>query len=87
MIAHLERKASLDAIPLFLEFLEDNSVEVLATTFEDFMEALNYARRESVSLRMWDDLVIAAQMRREGIRIVVSSDRDFDRIDWIVRVF
>ncbi|MDK2372674.1 MAG: type II toxin-antitoxin system VapC family toxin [Candidatus Korarchaeota archaeon] len=87
VLAHLERKRSLNAIPLFLEFLEDHPVEVLPTLFEDFIEALSYARREGISLKMWDDLIIAAQMKREGIRVVVSNDRDFDRIDWIVRVF
>ncbi len=39
VLAHLERKGSLNAIPLFLEFLEDHPVEVLPTLFEDFIEA------------------------------------------------
>lgn|GEM_PF-6390875 len=51
------------------------------------LRPLSYARREGISLKMWDDLIIAAQMKREGIRIVVSNDRDFDRIDWVTRVF
>ncbi len=86
VIAHLERKGSLEAIPLFLEFLR-SSVEVVPTTFEDFLEAVNYARGEGISLKMWDDLVIAVEMRREGVRVVLSNDRDFDRIGWVVREF
>ncbi len=87
VIAHLERKGSLDAIPPFLEFLEEHPVEVIPTTLDDFVRAIKLAKKENLSLKMWDDLVITSQMMEVGIRVVLSNDGDFDRIRWIVRVF
>jgi len=36
---------------------------------------------------MWDDIVIAAHMRRLKIKKIYSNDEDLDRIPWIKRAF
>ena len=87
VIAHLERKSSLNAVTPFLEFLEEHPVEVIPTTLDDFVRAINLAKKENLSLKMWDDLIIASQMMKMGIRVVLSNDSDFDRIGRIIRIF
>jgi predicted nucleic acid-binding protein len=36
---------------------------------------------------LWDDIVIAAHMRRLKIKKIYSNDEDLDRIPWIKRAF
>ena len=43
--------------------------------------------RHSLKWRFWDDLVIAAQMSRMGIREIYSNDKDFDKIPGVKRIF
>jgi predicted nucleic acid-binding protein len=40
-----------------------------------------------ISWEAWDDLVIASQMKRLGVKEIYSNDRDFDLIPDIKRVF
>jgi len=76
-----------DVIPLFLEFVRSlPTLLKVETGLEDFLEA-EEASRLGLSLRMWDDLAIAVQMRRLGIEEVYSNDGDFNPIPWVGRVF
>jgi predicted nucleic acid-binding protein len=36
---------------------------------------------------MWDDIIIAAQMKRLNLSKIYSNDSGFDRIPWIKRTF
>ena len=36
---------------------------------------------------MWDEMVIAAQMKRLNINEIYSNYSDFDKIPWIKRTF
>lgn len=87
VLAHLDRRRAWSVIPTFLAFLRDKPVEVIEARLEDFEEAVREAERLGLSLRMWDDLVLAVQMRRVGVEEVLSNDRDFDLIPWVRRVF
>ncbi len=87
VLAHLDRRRAWSAIPTFLAFLRDKPIEVIETGLEDFEEALREAERLGLSLSVWDDLVLAVQMRRIGVEEVLSNDRDFDLIPWVRRVF
>jgi predicted nucleic acid-binding protein len=52
--------------------------------FEDFITAKEALRVYKMD---WDDLVIVAQMQREGISEIYSNDRDFDQVPGIKRFF
>ena len=34
---------------------------------------------------MWDDRIIAAQMKRLNIKEIFSNDKDFEKVPWIKR--
>ncbi len=88
VLAHLERRGRGNAIEVFLSYLEDAPIEVIGTVFEDYTRAKQLAHEYRLSFhRMWDDLVIKAQMERLGIREIYSNDRDFDRIPYTHRLF
>ena len=44
-------------------------------------------RRKRLPWRLWDDLVIAAQMLRVNVSKIYSNDSDFDLIGDVERVF
>jgi len=86
--SYLKWKGSAAKIPLFLALLQSlPSLKKDETSFEDFTAALSLAESHRLPWRMWDDLVIAAQMERLGLREIYSNDADFDRIPGIRRVF
>lgn len=88
VLAHLERRGRHRALSLFLDYLEDSPVTVVETTWRDILEARRLAEENRLPLHsMWDDLVIAAQMKRLGIEEIYSNDRDFDRVPGIRRLF
>lgn len=88
VLAHLERRRRGRALGLFLSYLEDSPVAVVETTWHDFLEARRLAEENKLLLHsMWDDLVIAAQMKRLGVEEIYSNDRDFDRVPGIRRLF
>ncbi|MGC9105563.1 MAG: type II toxin-antitoxin system VapC family toxin [Thermoprotei archaeon] len=78
VLAHLERRKRFEAIPVFLEYLNGSGIEVLETTWEDFLEGAKLIRERGLSYRLWDDAVIQAQMRRAKVEVVISNDADFD---------
>jgi len=70
------------ALPRLLQSLP--SLTKAGTSFADFVEAKN---RSDDKWNLFDDLVIAHQMRRLGIEEIYSNDSDFDRIGQVKRVF
>jgi len=88
VLAHLERRRRRRALIAFLDYLEEAPIEVVETTIGDYLEARRLAEEASLELTgMWDDLVIAAQMKRLRIEEIYSNDRDFDKIPGIRRLF
>jgi predicted nucleic acid-binding protein len=85
---YLKCEGSVAKIPLFLALLQSlPSLTKDETSFEDFTAAVSLAESHGMPWKMWDDLVIAAQMKRLGLREIYSNDADFDRIPGIHRVF
>ncbi len=85
---YLKWKKLERAIPTFIDLLRSlPSMIKEDTTFFDVVSA--YALQEETKLpwRMWDDLIVASQMKRLGINEVYSNDKDFDAIRGIKRVF
>lgn len=52
--------------------------------FEDIITAKEMLRMHRID---WDDLIIVAQMQREGMSEIYSNDTDFDQIQGIKRIF
>jgi len=52
--------------------------------FEDLITAKEMMSTHRIG---WNDLVMAAQMQREGIEEIYSNDVDFDRVPGIKRIF
>lgn len=52
--------------------------------FEDFITVVESSRVHKID---WEDLVIVAQMQREGVNEIYSNDADFDHMPGIRRIF
>ena len=88
VLAHLKRRRRKEAMVKFLEYLDEGYVDVVETTYEDYSASLLLAEEYELDYsKLWDDLVIASQMRRLGVNEIYSNDKDFDKIPWIKRVF
>ena len=86
--SYLKWKKRENVIPLFLSFLKGLvSLQKIETSILDFEEARNIQQRYKLPWAMWDDILIAAQMRRIGINEIYSNDEDFDKIPQIKRIF
>jgi len=85
---YLKWKKRADVIRTFLGFLSSipNLVKI-ETTFNDFLQALMISAEHNLDWKIWDDILIAVQMKRLGISEVYSNDKDFDRIPGIKRIF
>lgn len=85
---YLRWKRLEDAIPTFIDLLRSlPSLTKEDTTFLDVNLAYALQGATKLQWRMWDDLVIASQMRRLGIEEIYSNDQDFDAIRGIKRIF
>ena len=87
VLAHLLRRSKGAVIDRFLDYLENVPIQVLETSYRDFKKARELRTRFKLPWRMWDDLIIAAQMLRVGVDEIYSNDSDFDSIPAIRRVF
>jgi predicted nucleic acid-binding protein len=58
------------------------TLEKVETHMLDFEEARSIQLELKLPWSMWDDIVIAAQMRRLNIKEIYSNDEDFDKIPW-----
>jgi predicted nucleic acid-binding protein len=86
--SYLKWRRLENVIPLFLSFLKGlTSLQKIETSILDLEEARNIQQEYNLPWSMWDDMVIAAQMRRIGINKIYSNDEDFDKIPQIKRTF
>jgi predicted nucleic acid-binding protein len=85
---YLKWKKRVDAIPKFLLFLRSlPNLSKADTSFLDFVRAQKLLSETKTDWKLWDDLVIAAQMKRLDVGEIYSNDSDFDAIPGIRRIF
>ena len=77
-----------DVIPAFLDFLRSlpNLIKI-ETTFMDVLQAQELLTKHDLDWKLWDDLIIAIQMKRLKISEIYSNDSDFDTIPGVKRIF
>lgn len=86
--SYLKWKGRQNVLPLFLSFLKGLiTLQKIETHMLDFEEARSIQSQLNLPWSMWDDMVIAAQMRRLNLKEIYSNDSDFDKIPWIKRIF
>lgn len=85
---YLKWRKRPEVIPKFIDFiLSLPNLKKIETTFMDFIQARELSTRYGINWKLWDDLVISAQMKRLDIREIYSNDIDFDRIPAVGRIF
>jgi len=85
---YLKWKKMEHAIPTFITLLRSlPSLSKEDTTFLDITSAYTLQEETKAPWRMWDDLIIASQMNRLGIKEIYSNDKDFDAFPWVKRIF
>ena len=57
------------------------------TTRDDLVNARTKREEKGLAWSLWDDLVIAAQMRRLNISEIYSNNADFDKLKGLTRFF
>jgi predicted nucleic acid-binding protein len=85
--SHLKKRKKYHAIDKFYDFLEGSPILVTETTRDDIVNARTGKEDQGLPWSMWDDLVIAAQMRRLKISEIYSNDADFDKLKGLKRLF
>jgi len=86
--SYLKWERRQNVIPLFLSFLKKlTTLQKIETHTLDFEEARSIQLQFNLPWSMWDDMVIAAQMKRLNLKEIYSNDNDFDKIPWIKRTF
>ena len=86
--SYLKWKGRQDTIPLFLSLLKTlTSLQKIETHMLDFEEARNIQSELGLPWSMWDDIVIAAQMKKLNVKEIYSNDSDFDKIPTVKRIF
>jgi len=86
--SYLKWKKRQNIIPLFLSFIKGLvTLQKIQTNILDFEESRSIQLQYNLPWSMWDDIVIAAQMKRLNIKEIYSNDKDFDKIPWIKRTF
>lgn len=86
--SYLKWKRMQNVIPLFLSFLKGlTTLQKIETHMLDFEEARSIQSQLNLPWSMWDDMVIASQMKRLNLKEIYSNDGDFDKIPWIKRIF
>ena len=85
---YLKWKRRPDVIPRFLSLLLSfPNVNKIETTFSDFVQARELIAKQNIECKLWDDLVIASQMKRLNIKEIYSNDEDFNIIPNVKRIF
>lgn len=85
---YLKWKNKEKLISTFLDLLRGlTSLKKAETEVTDFAMAIDLQKSLGLSWKMWDDLVICAQMKRLGLVEIYSRDTDFDSIPQIRRIF
>ncbi len=86
--AYLKWKKLEEIILIFIDLLRSlPSLRKEDTTFLDMASAYALQKETGLQWKMWDDLVIASQMKRLDIKEIYSNDKDFDAIPWVKRIF
>lgn len=86
--SYLKTKKRQDVIPRFIAFTRSLPNLIKAdTSMADFLEAANLQAQHKLKWELWDDIVIAAQMKRLDINEIYSNDSDFDGIPGLKRIF
>jgi predicted nucleic acid-binding protein len=85
--SHLKKRKKYQAVDKFYDFLEGTPIRVTETTRDDMVNARTEKEERGLQWNMWDDLVIAAQMRRLDVSEIYSNDTDFDKIKGLTRFF
>lgn len=86
--AYLRRRKRTGAILKFLVFVRGlANLSKIDTLYSDFNEAEEMQSKQHLDWKLWDDVVIAAQMARSGVREIYSNDADFDKIPKVTRLF
>jgi len=85
---YLKWRKRPEVIGTFLDFiLSLPNLKKIETTFMDFIQARELSARYGINWKLWDDLVISAQMKRLNIGDIYSNDTDFDRVPTVRRIF
>lgn len=79
VIAHLARRKKGEAIKLFIDYIRETGIIVIETTFLDFVEAVTEMSKLNLGYRIWDDLIISCQMKRNGVQEIYTNDKDFKK--------
>ena len=87
VIAHLARRRKGEAIKLFIDYIRETGIIVIETTFLDFVEAVTEMSKLNLGYRIWDDLIISCQMKRNGVQEIYTNDKDFEKIKWVKPIF
>ena len=87
VFSHLKKRGKFSVIDKFYGYMESSPIVVLETTRDDVVGAQEIKKDQPLPWSMWDDLVIAAQMKRAKIDEIYSNDSDFDKIKGLRRVF
>lgn len=83
--SYLKWKKKANLIPNFMDFLQSlPNLTKMETSFMDFVAS---RKLEQANGAIWDDLVIASQMKRNNLDEIYSNDSDFDGIPGIRRLF
>lgn len=85
--SHLKKRKKYQAVDKFYDFLEGSPILVTETTRDDMVNARMDKEEQDLPWSLWDDLVIAAQMRRLKITEIYSNDADFDKLKGLKRFF
>jgi predicted nucleic acid-binding protein len=87
VFAHLRKRRKHHEIEKLYDYLEGSSMGITETTRTDIERARELKHDFNLSWSMWDDLVLAAQMERLGVREIYSNDNDLDKIVTVRRIF
>ena len=67
--------------------MDQGYIEVEETTHQDFKNSHLLAAAHHLDYtKLWDDPVLASQMKRLNISEIYSSDADFDKIPQLKRI-
>lgn len=78
VLAHLNRRKRTDVIPIFVNYIQQSGIRVVETNWEDIINGLKFLQIRGRSYELWDDAIILYQMKRLGIDVIYSNDKDFD---------
>jgi len=85
---YLKWKKRVEVIASFIGFLRSlPNLSKVETTFTDLVLAQGYHLEHKLDESLWDDVILAQQMKRLQIHEIYSNDTDFDLIPGVHRIF